>query len=153
MPECYPMSVTRDLMEKGEDMDKKRLGFILLGGSAACWIVTFIGMIANGSQRWTEPFQQAGWIFFVAGFLVLYLMTGRDIVRPNMAKIAYIAGTVSMLLFLVALILNASSDFKSWYEAIETAASIAMLITVMTAIWSVGGWKANNEWGYKTQDK
>jgi FtsH-binding integral membrane protein len=97
-------------------------------------------MTAGGSQRWTEPFQHLGWIFFVAGFLVLFLRTGREIGAPRLAGFAWMAGAVSMGLFLVALALNAASDaLKTWFEAFETAGSVAMVVSVICAIWSVGG--------------
>jgi hypothetical protein len=122
-------------------MDNKKLGLGLLAVTGACWAVTIIGMIIGGSHRWTEPFQQLGWIFFMAGFLVLYLLTGREIIRPQLANLAWLAGAVAITLFLVALILNAASVvYKSWFEAFETAGSIAMLVSIMSAIWSVGGW-------------
>ena len=122
-------------------MDNKKLGLGLLAVTGACWVVTIIGMIIGGSHRWTEPFQQLGWIFFMAGFLVLYLLTGREIIRPRLANLAWLAGAVAITLFLVALILNvASVVYKSWFEAFEAAGSIAMLVSVMSAIWSVGGW-------------
>lgn len=122
-------------------MADKKLGLGLLAVSGVCWVVTITGMIAGGSHRWTEPFQQLGWIFFIAGFLVLYLLTGREVIRPQLARLAWLAGAVAITLFLVALVLNASSVvYKSWFEAFESAGSIAMLVTVMSAIWSVGGW-------------
>lgn len=126
-------------------MDNRKLGLGLLAVTGACWVVTIIGMIIGGSHRWTEPFQQLGWIFFIAGFLVLYLLTGREITKPQLAKVAWLAGAVAIALFLVALISNvASEEFKSWFEAFETAASMAMLVSIMTAIWSVGGWASTS---------
>lgn len=128
-----------------EDMDNKKLGLGLLAVTFACWIVTMTGMIIGGSHRWVEPFQQVGWIFFIGGFLVLYLRTGREIIRPNMAKLAWGAGAVAVVLFLLSLVFNAASvAYKTWYEAFEAAGSIAMLVTVMSAIWSVGGWKTTS---------
>lgn len=122
-------------------MDYKKLGFGLLAVTGVCWVVTTIGIIIGGSHRWTEPFQQLGWIFFIAGFLVLYLMTGREIIRPQLANLAWLAGAAAIAFFLVALILNVTSVvYKSWYEAFEAAGSIAMPVTVISAIWSVGGW-------------
>jgi FtsH-binding integral membrane protein len=122
-------------------MDNKKLGFGLLAVTGVCWVITIIGMIIGGSHRWTEPLQQLGWMFFVAGFLVLYLQTGREITKPRLANLAWLAGAVAIGLFLVALILNVTSEaYKSWFEAFETAASIAMVVSVMSAIWSVGGW-------------
>lgn len=126
-------------------MDNKKLGLGLLAVTGACWVVTIIGMIIGGSHRWTEPFQQLGWIFFIAGFLVLYLLTGREIKRPNMANLAWGAGAVAIVLFLLTLIFNvASVAYKSWFEAFEAAGSIAMVATVMSAIWSVGGWESTS---------
>ena len=122
-------------------MDNRKLGFGLLAVTGVCWIVTTIGMIIGGSHRWTEPFQQLGWMFFVTGFLVLYLQTGREITKPRLANLAWLAGAVAIGLFLVALILNvASGAEKTWFEAFEAAGSIAMVVSVMSAIWSVGGW-------------
>jgi FtsH-binding integral membrane protein len=122
-------------------MDNKKLGLGLLAVTGVCWIVTMIGMIVGGSHRWAEASQQLGWIFFMAGFLVLYLRTGREIVRPQLANLAWLAGAIAMALFLVALILNVASEtYKTWFEAFEAAASIAMVVSVMSAIWSVGGW-------------
>ncbi len=126
-------------------MDNRKLGLGLLAVTGACWVVTIIGMIIGGSHRWTEPFQQLGWIFFIAGFLVLYLLTGREITKPQLAKVAWLAGAVAIALFLVALISNvASEEFKSWFEAFEAAGSMAMLVSIMTAIWSVGGWASTS---------
>ena len=122
-------------------MDYKKLGLGLLAVTGVCWVVTIIGMIIGGSHRWTEPVQQLGWIFFIAGFLVLYLLTGREIIRPQLANLAWLAGAVAITFFFVALILNVVSvAYKSWFEAFEAAGSIAMVVTVMSAIWSVGGW-------------
>jgi FtsH-binding integral membrane protein len=133
-------------------MGYRKLGFGLLGVTFACWIVTFIGWLTGGSQRWTEPFQQIGWMFFVAGFLVLYLLAGREIINPTMARVAWISGAVAIVLWFIALIFYAvSSAPKMWYEAFEAAGAICMLITVMTAIWSVGGYK--NEQAKKPADK
>lgn len=126
-------------------MDNKKIGLGLLAVTGVCWVVTIIGMIAEGSHRWTEAFQQLGWIFFVAGFLVLYLMTGREIVRPQLASIAWVAGAVAIMFFFAALILNVASVlYRSWFGAFETAAAIAMLVSIMTAIWSVGGWEGSS---------
>ncbi len=123
-------------------MDNRKLGYGLLAVTFVCWVITMIGMFAGGSHRWTEPVQQLGWIFFIAGFLVLYLQTGREIIRPNLANIAWWSGAAAMALFLVSLILNVASEaFKSWFEAFEAAGSVAMVVAVMTAIWSVGGWE------------
>jgi membrane-associated phospholipid phosphatase len=125
-----------------EDMDKKKLGLGLLAVTGVCFVVTIIGMIIGGSHRWTEPVQQLGWIFFIAGFLVLYLQTGREIIRPKFANLAWLAGAVAIALFSVALVLNVASEvYKSWFEAFEAAGSMAMVVTVMSAIWSVGGWE------------
>ena len=127
-------------------MDKKKLGLGLLAVTGVCWVVTMIGMFSGGSHRWIEPFQQLGWMFFIGGFLVLYLQTGREIIRPQLANLAWWAGAAAIALFFVALILNAVSDIpKSWYEAFEAAGSIAMVVTVMSAIWSVGGWGSASE--------
>lgn len=122
-------------------MDNRKLGFGLLAVTGVCWIVTTIGMIIGGSHRWIEPFQQLGWMFFVAGFLVMYLQTGREITKPRLANLAWLAGAVAIGLFLVALILNVASEAeKTWFEAFEAAGTIAMTVTVISAIWSVGGW-------------
>jgi FtsH-binding integral membrane protein len=127
---------------EGEKMDNKKLGLGLMGVTGICWVVTIIGMSIEGSHRWTESFQQLGWMFFIAGFLVLYLRTGREIIRPKLANLAWLSGVIGMALFLVALILNvASATYKTWFEAFEAAGSIAMVVSVMSAIWSVGGWE------------
>jgi hypothetical protein len=124
-------------------MDYKKLGFGLLAVTGACFVVTIIGMLLGGSHRWTEPLQQLGWIFFIAGFLVLYLLTGREIIRPQLANLAWLAGAIAIGLFFVSLILNvASVAYKSWFEAFEAAGSMAMLVSIMCAIWSVGGWES-----------
>jgi FtsH-binding integral membrane protein len=127
-------------------MDNRKLGLGLLAVTGVCWIVTIIGMIIGGSHRWTEPFQQLGWIFFIAGFLVLYLLTGREIIKPQLANLAWLAGVVGIALFFVALIFNVASEvYKTWFEAFEAAGSIAMMVSVMSAIWSVGGWERTSE--------
>lgn len=129
-------------------MDNKKLGFALLAVTGVCWIVTIIGMIVGGDgyHRWAEPFQQMGWVFFIAGFLVLYLKTGREIIRPKFASAAWIAGGVAIALFLATLVMNAASEaYETWFEAFEAGASIAMLVAVMSAIWSVGGWSKEQE--------
>jgi FtsH-binding integral membrane protein len=131
---------------EGEDMDYRKLGLGLLGVTFVCMAVTIIGMISGGSHRWTEPFQQLGWMFFIAGFLVLYLKTGREIIRPKLANLAWLAGVIGMVLFLVALVLNVASEtYETWFEAVEAAGTIAMMVSVMSAIWSVGGWEKSAE--------
>ena len=127
-------------------MDNKKLGLVMLGGAGVCWVVTMIGMIVGGSHRWSETSQQLGWMFFIAGFLVLYLKTGREIVRPKLANLAWLAGVIGMALFLVSLIFNlASGTYETWFEAFEAAGTIAMMVSVMSAIWAVGGWGGTSE--------
>ena len=127
-------------------MDYRKLGLGLLSVPLVCFVVTIIGMVTESSHQWTEPVQQVGWIFFIAGFLVLYLLAGREIVRPQMAAVAWLSGAIAMTLFLICLILNLTSDTpETWFEAFEAAGSIAMLVSVMTAIWSVGGWEKDPE--------
>ena len=127
-------------------MDNRKLGLGLLGGAGVCWVITMIGMIIGGSHRWSESSQQLGWMFFIAGFLVLYLRTGREIIRPQLAQTAWISGIVAMVLFLVTLVLNMASEaYQTWFEAFEAAGSIAMLVSIMTAIWSVGGWEKSDQ--------
>jgi len=131
---------------EGEDMDNKKLGLGLLGGAGVCWVITMIGMIIGGSHRWSESSQQLGWMFFIAGFLVLYLRTGREIIRPQLANLAWWAGAIGMALFLVALIFNVASEaYETWFEAFEAAGTIAMMVSVMSAIWSVGGWEKSDQ--------
>ena len=120
----------------------RKIGLGLMAVAGVFFLVGIVGMTVEWSNRWTEPFQQLGWIFFIIGYLLLYLHSGREIIRPQMAKVAWLAGCVSVVFFLLALIFNAaSSDVKTWYEAFETVGSIAMLVMVMSAIWSVGGMK------------
>ncbi len=127
-------------------MDNRKLGLGLLGGAGVCWVVTMIGMIVGGSHRWSETSQQLGWMFFIAGFLVLYLKTGREIIRPQLANLAWLAGVIGMALFLVSLIFNlASETYETWFEAFEAAGTIAMMVSVMSAIWSVGGWEKSDQ--------
>ncbi len=127
-------------------MDNKKLGLGLLGGAGVCWVITMIGMIIGGSHRWSESSQQLGWMFFIAGFLVLYLRTGREIIRPQLANLAWWAGAIGMALFLVALIFNVASEaYETWFEAFEAAGTIAMMVSVMSAIWSVGGWEKSDQ--------
>jgi hypothetical protein len=136
----------QNVEQKGEAMDNKKLGLGLLAVAGAFWIATFIGMLMESSHQWTEPVQQLGWIFFIVGFLVLYLRAGREIVRPQMAALAWLSGLIAMVLFLICVILNVTSETpEQWFEAFEAAASIAMLVSIMTAIWSVGGWKSEPE--------
>ena len=127
-------------------MDYRKLGLGLLGVTFVCMTVTIIGMIIGGSHRWTEPFQQLGWMFFIAGFLVMYLKTGREIIRPQMANLAWLAGVIGMVLFLVALVLNVASEaYETWFEAVEAVGTIAVMVSVMSAIWSVGGWEKSDQ--------
>ncbi len=120
----------------------RKMGLGLMAVAGACFLAGIVGMTVEWSNRWTEPLQQLGWIFFVIGYLLLYLHSGREIIRPQMAKVAWLAGGISIVFFLLALIFNAaSSTFETWYEAFETVGSIAMLVMLMSAIWSVGGMK------------
>jgi hypothetical protein len=118
----------------------KKLGYGLLTLSAICFVVAIIGMIFGGSYRWTEPFQHMGWIFFIPGFLVLFFQVkGRKIINPDLSRLAWILGAVSIVLFLIALIFNAASaSLKTWFEAFETAGSVAMLAAVVCAVLSIG---------------
>lgn len=124
-----------------EKSSMRTAGLAFLGVTFACWIVTIIGMFTNGSHKWTQPFQILGWIFFIAGFLVLYLLTGREIVRPGFASAAWATGAMTIGLLAASLVIYAtSSALEIWYEGLETVAYFVMLASIMSAIWSVGGW-------------
>jgi len=122
-----------------EKMYSKKLGFALLGLSLTFFLVAIILMTSGGSSRWTEPFQHLGWIFFIPGFLVLfYQLKGRKVIRPGLSRLAWILGGASVVLFLVALLLNIAATYETWFEAFETAGSVAMLAAVVCAVLSIG---------------
>jgi cell division protein FtsW (lipid II flippase) len=124
-------------------MDYRKLGNTFAVIALVLFMVSLIGMVSNGSHRWVEPFQQAGWICFVIAMLVLYLLTPEAADNdPMWANAAWVFGGLAILLFLSGMIVNAATVIdRSWYEALEAGGSIATLLTIVTALYSRHGWK------------
>jgi peptidoglycan/LPS O-acetylase OafA/YrhL len=128
-------------------MNNRKIGNTLAVIALIFFVVAIIGNAVSGSHRWVETFEEAGWIFFVATILVLYLETDRVPAeeKPEYAKwvpVAWTFGVIAIALFLFALVANlAMSVQKSWVEAVELAGVVAMLVTIVSAIMSRGGWR------------
>jgi hypothetical protein len=132
---------------KGGGMDNRKIGNILAVIALIFFVVAIIGNAVGGSHRWVEAFENAGWIFFVGTILVLYLMAGEpsegDEAYARWSPIAWAFGGLAIALFLFALIIQASTVLeRSWYEAVELAGVLSMLVTIVTAIMARGGWRA-----------
>jgi peptidoglycan/LPS O-acetylase OafA/YrhL len=127
-------------------MNKRTLGNVLAVIAILFFIAAIVGNAANGSHRWVEPCEQAGWIFFVGAVLVLYLETERapsesEEEEMKWAPAAWTFGGIAIVLFLFALVLNrVSTQPHGWYEAIELGGTVAMLVTIIAVVMSRGGW-------------
>ena len=126
-------------------MDRRTLGNMLAVLAILCFIAAIIGMAISGSHRWVEPLEEAGWMFFVGCVLVLYLMVEPDSVEaenlnPKWATAAWAFGALSIALLLTAFIANlAAVIYRYWFEAIETAGLVAMVLTIISAVMARGG--------------
>lgn len=125
-------------------MNNRTLGNVLAILALLCFIVAIIGMAINGSPRWVEPVEQLGWIFFTACVLALYLLGGTgeedEPLKPQWANAAWAFGALAIALLVAALVANlASSTYKYWFEAIETAGLVCMVMTVISAVMARGG--------------
>lgn len=126
-------------------MDKKTLGNVLGVLAAIFFAIAIIGMATHGSHRWVEPFEEAGWLLFVGCVLALYLMARQapEDAGPGARKwesAAWGFGALAVVLFVVAIISNAAmATSESWVEAVELAGVLAMLVTIISAIYARGG--------------
>lgn len=126
-------------------MDKRTLGNVLAVIAIVFFIVAIIGNASNGSHRWVEPCEQAGWIFFVGAVLVLYLetepATSESEEDMKWVPLAWTFGGIAIVFFLFALVLNlVSSAPHGWFEAIELCGTLAMLVTILAVVMSRCGW-------------
>lgn len=125
-------------------MDRRTLGNALAVIAILCFVAAIIGMAISGSHRWVEPAEEAGWIFFVGCVLVLYLMVDPDSVEaenlnPKWANAAWAFGGLSIALLIAAFIANVVSlTYRYWFESIETAGLVAMVITILCAVMARG---------------
>jgi predicted tellurium resistance membrane protein TerC len=116
-------------------MNYRRIGNLLAVAALTFFVVAIIGNAVGGSHRWVEPFEQAGWIFFVCSFLVLFLLANPDAVDPLWSRRAWVLGVIAILLFFIGIVINAvSAHEKSWYEALEVAGSLFTLFAILAAI-------------------
>lgn len=125
-------------------MNRRTIGNVLAVIALLCFVAAIIGMASNGSHRWVEPLEEAGWMLFTGCVLVLYLMAGPPTEEPLNAKwvrAAWAFGGLALALLLIAFISNlASQQYKYWFKAIETAGLVAMVLTIISAVMARGGW-------------
>jgi len=130
-------------------MNKRTLGNVLAVIAILCFIAAIIGMASNGSHRWVEPIEELGWMFFTGCVLVLYLMAEPPTEEPLNAKwvnAAWGFGALAIALLLAAFIANvASTTYKYWFEAIETAGLVAMVLTIISAVMARGALSRANK--------
>ncbi len=125
-------------------MKNKQIGNLFAVLAILCFVIAIIGMAAGGSHRWVEPVEELGWIFFVGCVLAFFLLPERGAASgpsldPSWVRIAWGAGAVAIALLLAALVGNlASTHYKYWLEALETAGLLGMFVTVLAAVMARG---------------
>ena len=122
-------------------MDKRTLGNALAVIAVLCFIAAIIGMATGSSTRWVEPLEEAGWMFFTGCVLVLFLAVPAETeLNLKWVKAAWGLGALTIALLLAAFIANiASVHYRYWFEAIETAGLVAMVLTIIASIMARGG--------------
>lgn len=123
-------------------MSKRTLGNALAVIAMLCFVAAIIGMAISGSHRWVEPLEEAGWMFFTGCVLVLYLVVPSEgQLNQKWVSAAWGLGALAIALLLAAFIANiAAQSYKYWFEAIETAGLVAMVLTIIASIMARGGW-------------
>lgn len=123
-------------------MSKRTLGNALAVIALLCFVAAIIGMAISGSHRWVEPLEEAGWMFFTGCVLVLYLVVPSEgQLNQKWVSAAWGLGALAIALLLAAFIANiAAQSYKYWFEAIETAGLVAMVMTIIASIMARGGW-------------
>jgi hypothetical protein len=123
-------------------MSKRTLGNALAVIALLCFVAAIIGMAISGSHRWVEPLEEAGWMFFTGCVLVLYLVVPSEgQLNQKWVSAAWGLGALAIALLLAAFIANiAAQSYKYWFEAIETAGLVAMVLTIIASIMARGGW-------------
>ncbi|MHB8894617.1 MAG: hypothetical protein ACYC99_05470 [Candidatus Geothermincolia bacterium] len=125
-------------------MNKRMLGNVLAVIALLCFITAIIGMAIGGSHRWVEPLEELGWIFFTGCVLILYLVVGpaegAGPLRSSWANAAWAFGALTLALLITAFIANvAAVQYKYWFEAIDTAGLVCMVVTIISAVMARGG--------------
>jgi predicted MFS family arabinose efflux permease len=123
-------------------MNKRTLGNALAVIALLCFVAAIIGMAISGSHRWVEPLEEAGWMFFTGCVLVLYLVVPSDgELDQKWVSAAWGLGALAIALLLASFIANlAAQQYHYWFEAIETAGLVAMVLTIIASIMARGGW-------------
>jgi peptidoglycan/LPS O-acetylase OafA/YrhL len=123
-------------------MNNRRFGNVLAGVALICFLVAIIGMAMGGSHRWVEPVEELGWMFFTGCVLVLYLMADKDPdnpMDPRWVQAAWGFGILAIVLLFAAFIANiASAAYHYWFEALETAGLVCMVLTIISAVMAGG---------------
>ena len=128
-------------------MNKRTIGNALAIIALLCFVAAIIGMAMSGSHRWVEPVEEAGWMFFTGCVMILYLVvpSGEEL-NKKWVKAAWALGGVAIALLLVSFIANLSAQqYKYWFEAIETSGLVFMVLTIIAAVMSRGGWGKQSE--------
>ena len=121
-------------------MNKRNLGNVLAAIALLCFIGAIIGMAMSASHRWVEPLEEAGWMFFTGCILVYYLVVPYEgELNQKWVSAAWGLGALSIALLLAAFIANvAAAHYKYWFEAIETAGLVAMVLTIISCMMARG---------------
>ena len=105
------------------------------------FLASLVGLFAEGSPRWVQSTQSAGWICFVVLMMGVYLLDrgpeyeGKQ--YTTLEQAAWACGAVSLVLFAVSLIAYAaSSSPASWMEAVQVCAIMFMVALVITGVLS-----------------
>lgn len=106
-----------------------------------CFAVAIVGMGSSSSHRWVEPFEEAGWLFFVGVVLVVYLGNRTPDISlsrySGLEKMAWVIGVLSAALFIFAIIASATTAaaaHPTWIEAIELAGILLMLVLIIIVV-------------------
>src|SRR4030042_5827889 len=116
-----------------------RLKWVLALCTIVLFVIAIIGMSPNSSQRWVEPVQEAGWIFFIVLIVVTYLLDrepehkGAAYTTPE--KVAWGFAAAAIACMLVAIVASVASEPRdSWVEAFEAAGILCNLVLILIVV-------------------
>ncbi len=116
-----------------------RLKWVLALCTIVLFVIAIIGMSTNSSQRWVEPVQEAGWIFFIVLIVVTYLLDrepehkGAAYTTPE--KVAWGFAAAAIACMLVAIVASVASETRdSWVEAFEAAGILCNLVLILIVV-------------------
>ncbi|MFH1150360.1 MAG: hypothetical protein V1748_07790 [Actinomycetota bacterium] len=105
------------------------------------FLIAIIGQFSNGSARWVQSVEAAGWICFVVLVAADYLLDrgpefeGKE--YTTLEKVAWACGALSIVSFAISLVAYAASTSPAtWMEAAQLCGMLFMLGLLILSIYS-----------------